>query len=84
MKSVSVRTVQHQLAAMLSEVEKGEEVVITKHRRPIARLTAVTQSSAVTASPAALKRYWAERPAPPAVRSAVTHADLVAEGRGEV
>lgn len=85
MKTASIRTLQHQLAAMVAEVEKGAEIVITRHNRPVARLSpiAATVTSAVT-TPAAIRSYWRRRPLPPAVRSAVTHADLVAEGRGEV
>lgn len=84
-KSVSIRTVQHQLAAVIAEVEKGAEIVITRHNRPVARLSPISSPVApVPGSPAAIRAYWRRRPRPPAVRSAVTHAELVASGRGEV
>ena len=85
MKSASIRTVQHQLASMIAEVEKGGEIVITRHRRPVARLSPIASDPGPSAgSPAAIRSYWRRRALPPAVRSAVTHAELVAEGRGEV
>ena len=87
MKSASIRTVQHQLASLIAEVEKGGEIVITRHRRPVARLSPVAPdagSAAGAGSPAAIRSYWRRRPPPPAVRSTVTHAELVADGRGEV
>jgi prevent-host-death family protein len=87
MKSASIRTMQHQLASMIAEVEKGGEIVITRHRRPVARLSPVAPDASAAVepdSPAAIRSYWRRRPLPPAVRSAVTHAALVADGRGEV
>jgi prevent-host-death family protein len=85
MKTASIRTLQHQLAAMVAEVEKGAEIVITRHKRPVARLAPVIAPAASTApTPAAIRSYWRRRPLPPSVRSKVTHADLVAECRGEV
>lgn len=85
MKSASIRTMQHQLASMIAEVEKGAEIVITRHRRPVARLSPIaSEPTAKAGSPAAIRSYWRNRPLPPAVRSAVTHAELIAEGRGEV
>lgn len=85
MKSASIRTVQHQLASMIAEVEKGGEIVITRHRRPVARLSPVGRSPGPAAvSAAAVRRYWRERPLSPAVRSSVTNAELVAAGRGDV
>jgi prevent-host-death family protein len=38
MKTVSVREVQHQLAAILDRVERGEEVTVTRRGRPVARI----------------------------------------------
>ena len=84
MKSASIRTVQHQLAAMIAEVEKGGEIVITRHRRPVARLSPIaTEAGPAAGSPAAIRGYWRRRALPPAVQSALTHAALVADGRGE-
>lgn len=41
MKKVQVNEVREHLAKYLSEAEKGEEIIITKHNRPIARLMPV-------------------------------------------
>ncbi len=38
MKKVKVNEVREHLAKYLSDAEKGEEIIITKHSRPIARL----------------------------------------------
>jgi prevent-host-death family protein len=85
MKTASIRTMQHQLAAMVAEVEKGAEIVITRHNRPVARLSPVSAPVPVAATtPASIRRYWRQRSLPPAVNSQTTHADLVADGRGEV
>lgn len=85
MRSASIRTVQHQLAAIIAEVETGGEIVITRRGRAVARLSPVASTASnVAATPASVRAYWRKRPLPPAVRSSVTHAELVAEGRGDV
>lgn len=85
MKTVSIRTVQHQLATMIAEVEQGTEIVITRHRQPVARLLPVDGAAArPERTPAVVRKYWRTRRLPQAVRSTVTHADLIATGRGEV
>ena len=76
---------QHQLAAMIAEVEKGGEILVTNRNRPVARLGPVASSASPVAGTAAtIRRYWRMRPLPPVVRSSVTHAELIASGRGEV
>lgn len=85
MKRASIRAVQHGLAALIAEVEQGEEILITRRDRPVARLLPLSPASAPrAAAPASLRAYWHRRPLPPAVRSPITHADLVAEGRGSL
>ncbi len=85
MKSASIRSVQHRLAALIAEVEQGEEIIITRRDRPVARLSPITPAdSPASGTPVSLRAYWRRRPLPPAVRSTLTHADLVAEGRGDV
>jgi prevent-host-death family protein len=85
MKSASIRTMQHGLAALIAEVEQGEEIIITRRDQPVARLVPISPGdSTVSGTPASLRAYWRRRPLPPAVRSPLTHADLVAEGRGDV
>lgn len=41
MKKVQVNEVREHLAKYLAEAEMGEEIVITKHNRPVARLMPV-------------------------------------------
>lgn len=85
MKSASIRTVQHQLAAMIAEIEKGGEIVITRRNQPVARLMPIGGAPVQESrSPVAVRAYWRNRRLPPAVRSQITHADLIAKGRGEV
>ena len=38
MKTATVREVQHGLASVLSEVQKGQEIAVTKHGKVIARI----------------------------------------------
>ena len=38
MKTVSAREANHEFSALLSRVERGEEIVITKRSRPVAVL----------------------------------------------
>lgn len=38
MKTTTVRDMQHRLSAILSEVERGEEIVITRRGKVVARL----------------------------------------------
>lgn len=38
MRTVTAREANHGLSELLSEVEKGEEVVITRHGKPVAVL----------------------------------------------
>ena len=45
MKKVKVNEVREHLAKYLSEAEKGEEIIITKHSRPIARLVPLKSTS---------------------------------------
>jgi prevent-host-death family protein len=42
MKKVKVNEVRENLAKYLSEAEKGEEIIITRHAKPVARLIAVS------------------------------------------
>lgn len=38
MKTASIRQVQHDLARVIAEVQKGQEIAVTKHGRVVARL----------------------------------------------
>jgi len=39
MKTVSARQANHKFSELLSRVERGEEIIITKRRRPVALLS---------------------------------------------
>lgn len=39
MKTVSARQANHEFSTLLSRAERGEQILITKHRRPIAILS---------------------------------------------
>ena len=43
MKTATVREVQHGLAGVLSQVQKGQEIAVTKHGKVIARIVPATQ-----------------------------------------
>lgn len=44
MKKVQVNEVREQLAKYLAEAAHGEEIIITKHSKPIARLVAYEEN----------------------------------------
>jgi len=45
MYSVNVREARERISRLLSEVERGEEIIISRHGRPIARLVPVERES---------------------------------------
>jgi prevent-host-death family protein len=45
MKTVSVAVLKQQLSRYLHQVEDGEDVVVTAHSRPVARVTSVVPGS---------------------------------------
>ena len=42
MRCVNVREARERISRILAEVERGEEVIIARHGRPVARLTPVS------------------------------------------
>ena len=44
MRTAGVREARQNLSALLDEVRKGREIVITEHGRPVARLVPVDRS----------------------------------------
>mgnify|MGYP003465483343 CR=1 FL=1 len=46
--TVSVRELQQNLMAVMSRVERGETVEVTRHRRPVMRLTRIRRSASST------------------------------------
>lgn len=51
MKSVTLRQMQHHLSEVLRHVDQGNEVVVTRRRRPIARLSPIQSGAAKHAWP---------------------------------
>ena len=47
MKTVPVHEAEARLSELLAAVELGEEITITRHGRPVARIVAVADTSAV-------------------------------------
>lgn len=47
MKTATVREAQHHLAKLLAEVEKGEEIVLTRRGRQVGKLVPVHAEKAV-------------------------------------
>lgn len=44
MKTATVREVQHGLASVLSQVQEGREIAVTKHGKVIARIVPATRA----------------------------------------
>ena len=69
MKTATVRQVQHGLAALLDEVSKGREIVVTKRGRVIAKIVPAGAGAAKAVdwpdSAARLKRLGKARGTPP-------------------
>lgn len=47
MQQVAVHTLKNSLSAVLEKVQAGEEAIITSHRKPIAKIVALTAEAAV-------------------------------------
>jgi len=78
MKTATIREVQHNLAEVLSWVERGEEVQVLRRNKVVARLLPPgPQASQSPDFVARARAVWGERP-----RGAALSA-IVADGRGE-
>ena len=75
MTTVSVAEAKARLSALLDQVEAGEDLVITRHGRPIAQITAISQPKKPLGSFAALR---AKLP-----QSTISSADLLRQMRDE-
>jgi prevent-host-death family protein len=81
MKSATIRQVQHELAEVISEVQKGQEIAITKHGKVVARLVPVgrTKSSVVWPdSQARMKALTSGKPT-----KGTPPSELIRQQRGE-
>ena len=89
---VSVRDLKTHLSEWLGRVQAGEEVEVTSHRKPIARITAVKPAAAAPTSPlqkaidAGLISWNGQNPViPPPVKlndGGPLMSDIVIEDRG--
>lgn len=59
MKQVSAREANQKFSKLLTEVARGQEVVITRHGKPVARLVPVRDAAAARKREAAIKRMIA-------------------------
>lgn len=78
--TVSIRELQQNLERVMARVERGQEIEVTRRRRPVARLTPV--------GPSAMPRPWPDLDA--RAKSvfgdrviAPTASEMVIEGRGD-
>lgn len=78
--TVSVRELQQNLKRVMAQVERGETVEVTRHRRPVARLAPIGPSRAVEPWPdleSRTRAIFGKRVITPG------GADVVIEDRGE-
>ncbi len=88
--TVGVRELKNQLSSVLDRVKAGEEITVTEHGRPVARLTGVggdidRMTELVTAGvihPAAVQRRRLPMKRVKIVDGSTFIADTVAEHRG--
>lgn len=55
MKTVSARQVNHEFSALLSRAERGEDILITKHNKPVAVLSPYRQPALTAARKKAIQ-----------------------------
>ena len=83
MRSVTIREVQHNISKVLREVEAGEEIIIRRRHRAIAKL--VPLSSPTTRKKVDWSRQWDRLSKIYHGRfvSGKSASEIVAEGRGD-
>ena len=79
-RSHNVRHVQRHLAAVLAEVERGEEIEVLRRGRPVARMVPLPSESQPCDWSDASRRLQS---AYPALVGGISAARIIAEGRGE-
>jgi len=81
MKSFNVRHVQHHLAAVLANVERGEVIEVCRRGRPVARIVPLSSDPPRSADwSQAETRLLAAYPAPV---GGVTATQIIEDGRGD-
>lgn len=81
MKQVTVYQAKTHLSALLAAVEAGEEVVVTRHGKPVARITAVAPPR-IERVPGDWRKLpgWENFEYDPSVFAPMTEAEMKAEG----
>lgn len=79
MKTVSVLEARNNLSALLAEVEKGEEVVIARRGRPVARLAPLGEPGNSAAALLRLVGEFRDQPLPAWRTPEQIDADIEAE-----
>lgn len=82
MKTVTVRDLRYRFPRIESWLHSGEQIEITKHGRPIARLVPATKKAGKVVKPdilAQLKEVWGDRVFSPAEVAAMRGAELEGE-----
>ena len=80
MTTATIRQIQHNLASVLQNVEAGEEVIICRRNRPIARIVPMNPSEERKADWSSLKK-WRERLFPHGKLPGKAVSVLILEGR---
>ena len=80
MRSHSVRHVQHHLAAVLADVERGEEIEVLRRGRPVARIVPLPSESQPCDWSDVARRLQS---AYPTLAGGTSAARIIADGRGE-
>ncbi len=80
MKTVNVHEAKTMLSQLLSAVEGGEEVVITRHGMPVARLVSVVERG--ERQPGMWRKFpgWEDFKYDPSILAPVTDAEMEEEG----
>jgi antitoxin (DNA-binding transcriptional repressor) of toxin-antitoxin stability system len=81
MKTATVREVQHGLAGVLSQVQKGQEFAVTKHGKVIARIVPATQAKGRLCWPDSARRM--KQLMSDAKLVGATPSEIIHEQRGE-
>jgi prevent-host-death family protein len=81
MKTATVREVQHGLASVLSEVQKGQEIAVTKRGKVIARIVPATHAKGHLRWPDSARRM--KQMMSGATVTGAAPSEIVRELRGE-
>lgn len=81
MKTATVREVQHGLATVLSQVQKGQEIAVTKHGKVIAHIVPATRAKSRLRWPDSANRM--KQLMSGATLTGATPSEVIRELRGE-